>query len=96
MPSLKIGSTIKDQSCFWTVEEAAKCVAETITENTLVSSAQIVTLSAETFNAELEETLKKHLTAPLKRLDKVKKKYGRLRNALLEEGILDLMSLDDD
>ena len=44
-----------------TVEEAAKCVAATIVKKTLVSSAQIVIMSAEKFNAELEETLKKHL-----------------------------------
>ena len=65
--------------------DSFNAVAETIVENTLVASAQIV-----------EVSLKKHLAAPMERLDNVRKKHGRLRNALLEDGILDLISLNDD
>ena len=53
--------------------DSFNAVAETIVENTLVSSAQIG-----------------------QKLENVEKKYGRLKNALLAEGILDLIGLTDD
>ena len=50
--------------------------------------AEIANLGAKKFGAKLEVQMKKVVN--------VEKKYGRLRNALLEEWILELISLNDE